>query len=394
MEPVAEPSRTIQPNSLAETTPSRDGPPSTPTGVQYFKLRQQLRQQRPTLLDPQLIRQRLPEIVHPIGFKRRRQVSAVPTTTVVVTSTVLVPPPSHTVTATDIVDVLPPVISVIPPVVTTIQDQNGGHSTTIITLRPPVTTTLVPVTTLTFANPGDDSTTTTTLFTVTASEFLPTPQPTGSSPEPPNNNPFPAAPFTPQARISANHVPVIVGSVIGSVAAVLFLLLAIFFFRRRRNRMRDQEPVLLPDPFLAQNRQPVFIDQRGPVSSSSLPLGATAITAHQLQPSTDQSSSKFSNTRQNTFQSQSTGIQSQENVLPRAGPSTTPSPPPRSQNSAISELTALRQRMQEIEALARNVVRETDAEIANVQRGNTERASESPPEYTSPVREPENPDSQ
>ena len=162
--------------------------------------------------------------------------------------------------------------------------------------------------------------------------------------------------------------------------------------------MREGEPVLLPDPFPSQPRFPVLVSQGPPTSSSSLPLGgAAAVTAaqsdHPRQP-TEQSSSKFSYTRQDTFHSQTPPrSRSQDSASPAvvvAAPSSTPSPPPMSQHSTLSELRALRQRMQALETMARNAVRDADAEIANAQRGVVARASESPPEYASPTQENEN----
>ncbi|KDR84556.1 hypothetical protein GALMADRAFT_151410 [Galerina marginata CBS 339.88] len=381
MKTAAERSRSSQQSIPIATTIVKDAPSSNAAGIQYFKLRRKLRQQRPVLLDPRLIPRRGPEI-RPPGAKRRRQVSATVTTTTEFrsTTTILVSPSS---TETEVIVVVPVQISVIPPVITTITESNGVP--TVVTITPPVTVTL-PASTVTLGPPGSSPT-----------EDLPgsagigsgstssTARSTPLSPGSPNNTSFPGSSTTPQTRLSSNRLAVIVGSTIGSAIALILLIVLIFFFCRRRNRRREAQPVLLPDPFPIETREPVSVEQGGQFTSSPSQFGniASGNITHSPK-STNQSSSKHGYVRQDTSRSQSTGIQSGEIIRPLEGTVSTPSPPPMSLDSTASELQALRQRMQEIESLARRF-RETDAMGSIVQPAQVERPSESPPEYASPV---------
>ncbi|KDR84595.1 hypothetical protein GALMADRAFT_1341129, partial [Galerina marginata CBS 339.88] len=89
------------------------------------------------------------------------------------------------------------------------------------------------------------------------------------SPESPTNTSFPGSFTTPQAKLNSNRLAVIAGSTIGSLLALILLILVIIFFRRRRNRRRETQPVLPPDPFSIETREPGFARQASQFTSTS-----------------------------------------------------------------------------------------------------------------------------
>lgn len=434
--------------SIAQSAqPSRSNT-TTVAPIQAFKLRAQNRKREPLAFDALLVRRRT-QPLHEGKPKalRKRQVSATlatttPSTTVtifttissnevavptgttqpappVVTVTVIsIPPETVTLTESGVTQTL----VVVPPEVTLSLTAQPGVTETVIAL-PPETLTITPqpgVTETVVETPSETFTIAlpTVFPTVTAIQQSPT---LGSNPGAttvtisrfPGNGSAgsPTAtsslsPFSPnsanfQSRMAAHHVPAIVGGVIGGLAALLILLILFVLCRRRRNQRRGAGPVLLADPFQdeanivhtmeQQQRELTDLTTPSPYQVPS-PFQAAMVATPGI--SLDVSPQSSSPAPGGKFVKGTTILApAREDSI-----STTHSPPsvlPQDSYVTMAELNALRTRILEVENLA---LRQRINDVENLARAgpsgptaaattNPPRASESPPEYASPIDE-------
>ncbi|KJA27215.1 hypothetical protein HYPSUDRAFT_52190 [Hypholoma sublateritium FD-334 SS-4] len=428
--------------SIAQSAPpSRSNTTSVPP-IQAFKLRAQNRKREPLAFDALLVRRRTQPLREgkPKVF-RKRQISATlatptPSTTVtifttissnevteptgktqpappVVTVTVISPPP-ETVTLTE--SGVTQTLVVVPPEVTLSLTAQPGVTETVIAL-PPETLTITPqpgVTETVIETPSE--TFTIALPTVTAIQQSPT---LGSNPGattvtisrfPGHGSPgsptstSSLSPLSPnsansQSRMAAHHVPAIVGGVIGGLAALLILLILLVLCRRRRNQRRATGPVLLADPF--QDEPPPMEQQRdfNDVTTPSpyhvpSPFQAAMVATPGISLDVSPQSSSPAPRGKFVKGTSTTNIpHAREDSI-----STTHSPPsvsPQDSYVTMAELNALRTRILEVENLAlrqrihdvENLARAGPSGTAAAETTNPPRASESPPEYASPIDE-------
>lgn len=215
--------------------------------------------------------------------------------------------------------------------------------------------------------------------------------PIGASPTSSTTISTPLAPGSMNSRSTSapRHVSTIVGSIIGAIVALIIIFVLCY---RRRNRNRATGPILLADPFQDEVFTPPAEQQQRDATSLTTPSPFTGpiVTGASHSPS------------QGLYSPTSGKFAKQQGDSHGRDPSvsTSHSPPSISAQDSfvtMADLNTLRARILEVENLA---LRQRIADVENMARAGPSnalanpdellqvpRASESPPEYASPLVE-------
>lgn len=352
---------------MASTNPAQQSWPNSPS-IQVFKLRGQNRRRDPLPLNAALVRERSPRLQNPVNVKKRPQASVTTTITTTTTKTTTnhgttQPPPTITET-----------VIIVPSVVFTFVTSGATHVTFTLPNESGVS---FPQRSPSSMEPGSGAGGTSVTTTQTPSNGPGGTSPTFSGTTSATTT---SVPFVRSTSATQRHVSTIVGSVIGGIVALIIIFALCY---RRRSRNRATGPILLADPYHDEDFvNPAEQQQRHAISlAAAQPLGgpAAATGASHSQELSRSPASGGRNLKQGYSYGRDPSI------------STTHSPPSTSAQDShaatMADLNILRARILEVENLA---LRQRIADVENMAHGPSNaipRASESPPEYASPMVE-------